>query len=553
MNALRQRLSESIRAFRDVFRNAALRRLELGLAGSVVGEWSFAIALAVYAFDHGGATAVGVVGLIRLIPSAAFGPFAGIFGDRYPRARVMVVSDLLRTALVAAAAAVALAGGPAVAVYLISVLVSLVSRVFRPAQAALLPSLARSPEELTAANVASSTIESLGVFLGPAIGGLILAATSAGVVFLVTSAMFLWSASFVTFVHETREPRPEASQHGVGAAFAGFGVIGREPNLRVLVGLFGAQTLVAGALNVLIVVTALDLLGLGRSGVGFLNSAVGIGGVIGAAAALALVGRKRLAGDFGLGILLWGVPLAVIGLWPNPTVALILLGVLGVGNTIVDVAGFTLLQRAVADEVLARVMAVMETVFVATMGIGSVLAPLLISGLGIRASLIGTGALLPVLVALFWNRLRSMDRAAVVPTQRLALLRAVPIFAPLPAPTLEHLAAALAPVRFAAGETVFRQGDRGDRFYVIGDGEVAISVDGAAPKTERAGDYFGEIALLRDVPRTATVTAATDVELYALEREEFIAAVTGHAPSAAAADAVIGARLGTLRPGIASL
>jgi MFS family permease len=545
-------LRESLEAFRNNFRNRELRRLQLGLTGSVVGEWAFTVALAVYAFEQGGATTVGLVALVRTIPAALAAPFTGLIGDRFRRERVMLVSDLLRCALTAGAAAAALGGAPVV-VYACAVLISLVGRVFLPAQAALLPTLAKTPDELTAANVVSSTIEAVGLFAGPAIGGLLLAATSAGWVFVFTSVTFLWSASFIVRIHADYEPRaPE--EHGIlREALAGFETLGREPRLRLLVGIFGAQTLVAGALTVLLVVTAIDLLDIGKSGVGFLNSALGVGGLIGAVAAMLLVGRRRLAGGFALGILLWGFPLALIGVWPSPAVALVMLGLLGLGNTIVDVAGLTMLQRAVPDSVLARAMAVMEMIFIGTIGIGSILAPALISLVGIRWALVATGLFLPALVALFWTRLLAIDAETVVPEEQLELLRGIPIFAPLPPAPLEHLAANLQRVSFPGGSVIFRQGDEGDRFYVIEQGEVEISVDGAAPKVEGRGGYFGEIALLREVPRTASVSARTDVELYALDRDEFIGAVTGHAPSAEAADSVIGARLGTLRPGVVSV
>jgi MFS family permease len=546
-------LRESLQAFRNNFRNTQLRRLQLGLTGSVVGEWGFGIALAVYAFRHGGATTVGLVGLVRTFPSAIAAPFTGLLGDRFRRERVMLASDLLRCLFAACAAVAALSGAPLL-VYTFAVLISLVSRVFAPAQAALLPTLAKTPDELTAANVVSSTIESAAIFVGPALGGILLAATSAGWVFVAAAVAFVWSSSFIARIHAEGE-RPAAAVKGriMSEALAGFRTLGSEPRLRLLIGLFGAQTLVAGALTVLIVVTALDLLDLGQAGVGFLNSALGVGGLLGALAAVLLVGRRRLAGSFAFGIALWGVPMVLIGIWPSPTAALLLLGLLGLGNTIVDVAGFTMLQRAVPDAVLARAMAVMESVFIGTVGLGSILAPLLISLVGIRAALVVTGSLLPVLAALFWNRLLEIDAEAVVPEEQLALLRGIPIFAPLPPATLEQLAGSLQHVTIAAGETIFRQGDHGDRFYIVDEGEVEISVDAEPPKLEGRGGYFGEIALLRDIPRTATVSARSAVDLYALDRDEFIGAITGHAPSAAAADSVIGTRLGALRPGVASV
>jgi MFS family permease len=304
---------------------------------------------------------------------------------------------------------------------------------------------------------------------------------------------------------------------------------------------------------VLIVVAALELLDLGESGVGFLNSAVGVGGLLGAVAAFALIGRQRLASDFGIGLVLWGIPIALIGVFPEPPIALILLGLVGVGNTVVDVAALTLLQRTVPDEVLTRVFGVVQSVFVGTIGLGAIVAPLAIEAVGIRWAMIVTGALLPLIAALLWRRITALDAEALAPTRELRLLRSIPLFKPLPATTIDQVASSLVSVSATPGTEIIRQGEPGDRFYVVASGEVDVSADGRHATTLGPGDYFGEIALLRDVPRTATVTAEDDVELYALDRDEFLSAVTGHPASAEAADAVVASRLAGLRPGMASI
>jgi MFS family permease len=550
---VRDQLAEPLRAFAEVFRNPNLRRLELAWAYSITGCWSYGIALAVFAYQAGGAPAVGLVGLIRILPAALASPFAALLADRFPRSRVMVIADVAQATALAVSGLAVLLGLPAGVVYALSAVFSLAFAAFRPAQAALLPSLASSPEELTAANVASSTIESVGIFVGPALGGVLLAATSTAVVFVVAAAMLVWSALLVWRIRSVAAAEQPTARPGglAGELLAGFRAVGADGRLRLLVGLFSAQTLVGGVLNVLLVVVALEVLGIGEAGVGYLNSAVGVGGLLGALVALGLASR-RLAPGFGLGLLLWGLPIALIGVWPNRWLALLLLGLVGVGNTLVDVAGQTLLQRAVADDVLARAFGVLESLLLGTIALGAAVAPALISGLGIRLALGATGLLLPMLALLTWRRLFTIDAAARVPDRELALLGAVPIFAPLPAPTLEGLASHLVRLRVPAGTRLFQQGDPGDRFYIIGAGEADVAVDGQH-KPLGPGDYFGEIALLRDLPRTATVTAETDLELYALGREEFVAAVAGHPPSAEAADTVIATRLSSLRPGVASV
>jgi MFS family permease len=553
MRQILGQLAESSRAFRDVFRNPGLRRIELAWAASILGTWAYGIAVVVYAYEQGGATAVGVVGLARWVAAAIASPFAAILGDRYDRRWVMAGSDIARAVLIAGAALAVFADALPIVIYVIAGGVSVVATAFRPAEAALIPSLARTPEELTAANVAASTIESVGIFGGPAIGGLLLAAAGTGVVFLVTGGAMLWSAFLIARIRPGIEVEDSGEREPVSVLdelLAGFRAIAHERRTRFLVGLFSAQTFVDGMLSVLIVVIALKLLDTGQAGVGFLNSAVGVGGLLGALAAAALVGRRRQAADFGLGIFIWGVPIALVAIWPNQAFVLVLLAVVGIGNTIVDVSGMTLLQRSAPDDVLARVFGVLESVLLLAGALGAVAAPLLLNWLGTRGALIVAGSLLPLVVIPAWPRLNAIDRAAEVPVERLELLRANPIFAPLPASTLEQLAHALEELPASAGEEIVRQGEPGDRFYLIKHGGFDVYIDGEPVQSLDTGDSFGEIALLRNVPRTATVRARTEAVLYALDRRHFLAAVTGFGPSLSAAEGIIGMRQGTGRAGI---
>ena len=551
MRRLLAQLRESGKAFRDVFANPALRRLQLAFAGSMVGTWAYGIAVIVYAYEQDGATAVGVVGMARWVAAAVASPFLGLLGDRYDRRWVMAASDVVRAVLIGLAAVAVYVDAPSLVVYVFAGLVSVASTAFRPAEAALVPRLARTPEELTAANVSASTIESVGSFGGPAIGGLLLAAQGPATVFVVTAASLVWSAILIARIPPVAEPEAEKADGEPirDELLAGVRTIARDRRLRLVVGLFSMQTFVDGMLSVLIVVLALEFLDAGSAGVGFLNSAVGIGGLLGAVAAAALVGRARLAGNFGAGIFIWGVPLALVAVWPNQAFALVLLALVGIGNTLVDVSGMTLLQRAAPEDVLARVFGVLESLLLLTTALGALIAPFLLEWLGTRGALIVAGAVLPVLVVPAWPRLAAIDRASAIPVERLELLRLNAIFAPLPPPALEQLAEALDEVDVAGGTEVVRQGEPGEQFYLVAEGTLEVYVDGEQVATLGRGDSFGEIALLRNVPRTATVRTREAVRLYTLERESFISAVTGSGPSLFAAEGVIGTRLGLGRGG----
>ncbi len=526
----------------ESFRNPGLRRLQLAFVGSLLGSWSYLIALGVYAHAHGGARDVALVGLLRMVPAGLAAPFASTLADRFSRRLVLVASDVARASLMGAAAAVIAAGGSAWIVYGIVTISGIAGSVFKPGQNALLPILSRTPAELTAANVATSTLDGVAMFAGPAAGGFLLAATNAQTVFALNAGSFVWSAVLVLGIRATEPARERLRESGQGRAFtAGFRAIVERPGVRLLVALYAGQTIVAGAMSVFVVVTGLELLHRGASTVGLLSGALGVGGLVGGFLALALSSKSRLTRDFAIGLALFGAPFALIGGVPDLVPALLAMGIVGVGNSIVDVSAVTLLQRAVPDDVLGRVLGVVYGMLLGTFGFGALMTPLLIHLFSVRVALVVVGAFLPALALATAPTLRRLETEAPAPA-RVELLRGVDILAPLPLPTLERLAASLVEVRLGAGETVIREGDVGDRFYVVDEGEVEVAGSVLGP-----GAGFGEIALLRDVPRTATVTARTDVVLYALERDDFLAAVTGHELTVAAAEAVIARRLGEAR------
>ena len=558
------RRPESLAPFARILRTADLRRLQLALLGSYFGHWGYSVALLVYAYQAGGATLVAVAGVLRVAPSAIAGPYIGVLIDRLPRQRVLVACESARVVAIGVATALVATGAPPATVLVAVAVNSALSSAVRPTVAALLPSLTSTPEDLVAANVVSSSIESVAMLAGPAVGAIVLSIASIQAVFAVAALALLWSALLASRISDVRGARRAASGEAAGAHEAdghvqqmleGLRTISSNRRLTVLVGLFTSQTLTAGALSVLSVVISLRLLGMGRGGVGLLNVALGAGGVLGTLAAARMAGgRGRLATGFALSMLMWGAPLLLISALPHQGVALVMFAIIGVANTVGDVAGFTLLQRAVAERVLGRVFALIESLLLGSMALGGLIIAPIIAGLGTRGALLIAGAFLPLLTALSWPSLRALDLAsAAPPTEWLELLRALPIFAPLPVTTIEQLAFRLEVVTVAEGETVFEQADPGDRFFVIASGRVEVRVDGALVRFEGPGEAFGEIALLRDVPRTATVTALEPSELLALGREDFLGAVTGHAGSARAADAVIGARLAHARPTMGSI
>lgn len=541
-------IAARFQALADIAANPDLRRLQTSWGLFHIAEWAHTVALAVFAYEDGGATAVGIVGLVRLLPAALIAPFASILVDRYERRAVLFYLHLLRgLSLGLGALAISLAGPPSLA-YAASAVAALGATAFRPTNCALLPTLARNPRELIAGNVALSLLEGLATFVGPALAGILIAVSGTSVVFAISAA-----ASLLGMLSVIRIGRRHGGHRAGRLAavtdelFAGVRLIAAQPSLRLMMTLFGAQLLVRGFLNVLIVVASIELLDSGDSGVGFLNSALGLGGLLGALAAVTLLDRRRLAPAVALGLFLWGAPIAGIGLVPEFAAALLALGIVGLGNSVLDVAGFTLLQRTTPDQLLGRVFGVLETMAMLFVAVGAALSPLLIELAGVRAALLTVGAILPLLTLVFRVPLYRVDDSATQPLEEMAFLRSIPIFAPLDSGTLQQLASRLERSNEPAGRDVIRQGDAGDRFYAVVSGTLSVVRDGEVTATLGPGDFFGEIALLRDLPRTATVRTATDSQLYSLERDTFVAAVSGHPESAETADAAVNARTLALR------
>jgi MFS family permease len=516
----------------SVLANRDIRRVQLAFVAFNAGEWGVWIAMLVYAYERGGSTTAGLVALAQLVPASLFAPLAARLADRRRPGRVLAAGYFLQAAALGATAALLIASGPPVLAYALAAVAATAVTVTRPAQAALLPSLARTPDELTATNVVGGWSESISMLAAPALAGVLLAWHGAGAVFAVMSVVLLCAALLVARVAGTA---PAPADDNAGA----FRLLFHLPNARLLVGVLGAQYLVIGALDVLFVVLAVSVLGHDGSMAGYLNAAFGAGGVAGIVVTVALVGRSRLVPPLVAGVVAWSAAFVVLGARPSLAAALVLLACAGAGRSLLDVAGRTLLQRTVPADVLARMFGVLEGISMAGLAVGAVLAPLLVHTVGARAAFVCAAGILPLVLAASLARLRTLDRQATAPVVEIALLRSTQLFSPLGAPELEALARSLRPLEVKAGTDVVREGEPGFDYFVIADGELSVSVAGML----RRGDGFGEVALLAGVPRTATVTAQTDARLYALGKDDFVSAVTGHPVARREADRLVSERL----------
>ncbi|HET9420145.1 MAG TPA: MFS transporter [Nocardioides sp.] len=546
----RSRFGKAAAAIASNARNPNLRRAQLSFLGAWTAEWAFTVGLGIVAYRDGGATAVGLVGLFRMAPAAILAPLLSPLADRGRRERLLVVVSTLRGVATAAAAIVVGLSGPTYVVYVLAVLSTMAATLYRPAHSALLPSLCRSGYELASANVVRGLLDSTATLAGPLLAALLLELAGVTAVFAVASAASLCAALLLLGLHYDAPPRTTATPDDtlLRSAATGIRAVRRNGDLALIMGLAVAQTLTRGALTVLTVVVAIDLLETGETGVGLLTAAIGAGAVLGSLAASLLVDTRSLGGWFAVGVALWGVPVLMIGVVPEQSAALGLLACVGVGNALIDLGGFTLLGRITPDEVLARVFGVLESLVALSMGVGAIVTSLAVDQFGVRPTLVVVGVLCPVAAVASWPRLRRMDRSIGVRDLEIALLKQVPMLNTLPLPTIEQLARGLEPLEVPAGATVFAQGDVGDRYFVIESGHVEVVGDGRVITTLGPGQGFGEIALLRQNHRTATVRATREVRLQTLRSEHFLAAVLGFPPSASDARTTVDSMLDRFTP-----
>jgi hypothetical protein len=521
-----------------------MRRLQVASAAWSAGEGAYVVSVLVFAFQTGGAGAVAFLTILRTAPSIVLVPSITTLAGGHRADDLLRSTLVVRLLCVLLAGAAVVAGAPALVVYLLVAVDSVAGTLLQPIRGSLLPAIARTPAELVTGNVALTTGDSLGALVGPTLAAATLVVGGTAAPFLPGLAL-LGLATAIAF-----------GIHGAQPLLTGHGRARRDetaaepepwrpdPGMIAVAACIVVQRFVRGAITVLLVAASIALLGMGDPGVGLLTAAIGLGGLVGATMAVGLAGRRHLAPWFGVGMVAWGGGIAFVGLFAVPVVALTSLGVAGIGKMFVDSAGFTLIQRSVPNELRTRVLGIHMGLIVAAIASGAFTASLLIDSIGIEPALLIVGLLPIAALIVCWPLVRGADRRALMHDRELQLLEGLALFRPLQLATKEELAAELTRAAVPAGRAICTQGEVGDRFYMIESGEAEVEVDGQIGGHLGAGDAFGEIALLRDVPRTATVRATSAVELAVLERREFVAAVTGHRETAALAECLVEQRLG---------
>ncbi len=564
------RVRTVLSVFRAAFGNPILRRVGVAYALFGSAEFGIWIALLVFAYGHGGSTGSMLMVLVQLIPCIVLGPFLGALSDRRRPSRVLCVGYGFQAVSMAGVALAIGIGAPAIVVFVLAPLTSLSLTVTRPAQAALLPAIVRTPDELTAANVMSGWTDGAAALAGPGVVGVLLAWRGTGAAVSAMAAITVISMILVarvtgpaaavasggtrdradggnrearSLVDSISDARRTLASMSTGAR-SNLVVTARNPQIRVLLMLHTFYFVLVGALDLFCVVLAESLLHTGPGGPGFLNAAIGGGALLAGFVTAFLVGRPHLVTTLTVALSVAVAALACISAIHSVTLAILLIGTVGLAGSVFDITGRTLLQRSAPSDAIAGSFSILESLMDFGLALGVVLVRVAIAIGGVRAALFTPAVVALLLIVGLWRRLKRIDVSATVPQVEIQLLRSIPIFAALPAPSLEAIARELQAVTVSQGTVVINEGELGDCYYAVAEGELAISRQGGLVQIVSRGDGFGEIALIRDVPRQASVTAVTDASLYSLHKELFVQAVTGHTVAAATVGTIVAGHLG---------
>jgi MFS family permease len=559
------RLRVVVAVFRTAFENPILRRVGFAYFTFHGAEYGIWIALLVFAYGHGGSTAGMLMMLIELTPCILLAPFIGAIADRRRPTHVLCVGYGSQTlAIVGVALAIAMRV-PTPVVFILAPLTTLTLMVTRPTHAALLPTIVRTPEELTAANVMGGWSDGAASLVGPVVVGVMFAWRGAWLAVFSMAGLTLVSTVLIASVigpvaavssDSTLPKREAASGRGrgvidrVGGARETLAAVRsrtaanvittlRHPQMRVLLTLQTFYYMLLGSLDLLCVILAVEYLHMGRGGAGFLNAAVGGGALLAGFITAFLVGRRYIANLMTLTLAISVACLAVIGTIRSVGPVVIILGAVGLFGMVFSVSAQTLLLRSVPSDSIAGTFSILEAFLNFGLALGAVMVRVAMAVGGLRLALFAPAIIALVLISGTWHRLREIDVAATVPQVEIQLLRSNPIFAALSAPSIEALARGVEPVTQSAGTVVFTEGDSGDCYYAVADGQLSVTRQGRVVQTLSRGGGFGELALVRDIPRQATVTATTDALLYRIYKESFIETLTGHASAALAAEEII--------------
>jgi CRP-like cAMP-binding protein/predicted MFS family arabinose efflux permease len=511
----------------------AFRRLLAAMAVSIAGDWLYNVALLVFVYESTHSAAwVGATTIVRLVPYVLLGSAGGALADRYDRRSVMVASDIVRGLLMLLLAALAWRSGPVLVALFIAFLSTAAGTPYAPAVSATLPAVVPE-DDLAAANTLSTTVEHVAIILGPAAGGLLLLIGPPAVAFSLNGVSFLLSALAVSTVRvRSRTPAGTAEPGMLRRIADGMRALRASSVAAALAGCMMVTSCIYGMETVLLVLVSESRLNTGANGIGYLLAAVGLGGVLAAGITPRLAESRHAFIPISAGVFAMGLPLAALAFVTVPAVAFVLMTLQGMGNITLDVVAVTTLQRTLPKHLTAGIFGIIRSLYIGATLLGALVAPPLVAVAGLRAALLVAGVALPCLALLALPALRSVDVTARRRVEELApalrLLEGLSIFVGVPRPSLELLAGSVEEESVPAGTLVVRQGEPSRDFYIVASGVLDVVSSGemetppVVVNTLQPGDYFGEIGLLEEIPRTASVQARSECKLERIDGRVFL-------------------------------
>ncbi|HME03380.1 MAG TPA: cyclic nucleotide-binding domain-containing protein, partial [Solirubrobacteraceae bacterium] len=488
-----------------VARNHVLARLLLAYLVMIVAEFGEWLAVIVYAYIRGGASAAGLVAILQLIPSMLLAPLISAKLAHIGVARLLAGAYAAAAATLGCCGVAILAGAPVSVVYLAAMAFSLSLGVGRPLHHVLMPLVVRHPDELTSANIATSWSEGVGALVGPVLAGVLISADGPGLACTALAGLCVCTP-LLAHVRPLRADAQEPGEEegGLSDLLAAARVIFSRPNTRALIAFPAGAAAIEGAIDLLVVVLAVRILAIGPGAAGYLSAAFGAGGLLGATIAVLFAGR-RLALPLAAATLIGGLALGALALASTVLVAVLLLVLVGAARTMQSITAQTLLQRSTPLDVIVCAFALIESMRDLGMAFSALIIPLLIGLGGAKAAFLGMASFALIVLLATARRIRRIDSEASIPVVEMGLLRNIGIFSALPAAPLETLAREAHYVSVHPGTAIISEGEEGDSYYAITHGSVRVTKGEGQIRQLGIGDGFGEIALLYPVRRTATV------------------------------------------------
>ena len=538
---------EALRVYRQLLANRPLSKLLLGEFVSGIGDWLYIVAIFVVIYrETNDAAAVGAFGAVRMIPYVLLSVPAGLVADRFDRRLVLLASDIVRGSVMVVMTILVATNAPVLLIIAFAMVAAGGSTFFYPAIGAYIPSLAADERQLGPANSAWASLGNLSFIVGPAIGGVLIALGDVTLAFILNAATFiviaiiLWSLPPSIARHEPAADPAEAAPDAAAVATSGEPASTAPPvvvpppariPIRPISGLGLIQIVVGfldGGIQALTIILAVTVLKAGEDANGYLNAAIGVGGLAGAIVSGVLVLRRRLAGPMVIGGILIGAGVAVLGGIPVLGIALVAIAISSAGSIVLDVVLTTVFQRLVPDELRGRALGLLMTVNTVSAASGAFILPVIVVAFGAGVALGGAGFAVIVATIVGTGLMGAATSRPVSPFESTLLRVAkLPLFAGVPASRLEGALDHVRPMEVVAGQTIVRQGEPADRFYIIVDGAFTVSQTTDAGtdvelRTLGADQVFGELGLLNRTARTATVTATAPGTLLEMDGEDFL-------------------------------